>query len=675
MVASTSQPAHDTAFVCPNCLGQLGVKPEELACPGCAAAYKLLHGIPMLCRDTGFYYGEIPREAMKEVLADAEQLGWQRAIWKFSAQPDSKYFVRYVTSCQRATAKFLLDRFGEADVLDYGCGLGVITVSLATNYRTVFATDLTYERVAFTAARARQNGLNNVRAFCCGDMEHIPLPNGAVDIVLLNGVLEWVGEWGTGNPRQLQVEFLREIRRVLRPDGLLFVAIENRTAHTYLRGKREDHTGLRFGALLPRSLANAYSLLLRKRPYRTYTYTQAGYRRLLADAGFSHPSFYALLPDYRQPERVVDLASPQMRKSLPGGSLRKKVRRAAVQLLLPRITHSFGITAGAAPERNTQPFFRSIVEHISATSLGGRACTVEAYSLLGLTPTVQIRAFCAPERFVVHLPLDRSMEERVTRRYVALVQVHALGLNGEWKKALPRPIATGRYEGQLYSARAFMPGQTVGRADLRRNLDRFLPQISRFLIDLGQVTKSPSGTWESFLHGMALQAASELLARGDGIRDLPDIQNKLERMLAYITENAPQASACSCAAHGDFWYGNILLSPAGQVCGVIDWDRFERTWLPASDLLYLLVCAQETCGVNPYVAVHEQLAQPGIVRDCVRGYCRALEIPAEIVPLVLMHTWMSRMAMDLRSEQFSRSPMAIRMNIGVPLDYFSGLGS
>src|SRR5205823_4310509 len=78
--------------------------------------------------------------------------------------------------------------------------------------------------------------------------------------------------FGETNPRKVQLRFLEEICRILKPRGQLFVAIENRFDYEYFMGHPDHHSGLRYSSLLPRFLANLYSIFAARRPYRTYTY-------------------------------------------------------------------------------------------------------------------------------------------------------------------------------------------------------------------------------------------------------------------------------------------------------------------------------------------------------------------------------------------------------------------
>jgi aminoglycoside phosphotransferase (APT) family kinase protein len=41
--------------------------------------------------------------------------------------------------------------------------------------------------------------------------------------------------------------------------------------------------------------------------------------------------------------------------------------------------------------------------------------------------------------------------------------------------------------------------------------------------------------------------------------------------------------------HGDYWAGNVLVSAAGQVCGIVDWDSAASRELPLNDVFHLVV--------------------------------------------------------------------------------------
>jgi arsenite methyltransferase len=107
-------------------------------------------------------------------------------------------------------------RPGEA-VLDLGCGVGLDGLLAARQVGPtgkVIGIDMTGEMVGKASANARAAGLANV-SFQVGEIEHLPLPDEAVDVVISNCALNHCPD---------RVAAFAEVRRVLRPGGRMVVS-------------------------------------------------------------------------------------------------------------------------------------------------------------------------------------------------------------------------------------------------------------------------------------------------------------------------------------------------------------------------------------------------------------------------------------------------------------------
>jgi SAM-dependent methyltransferase len=98
-------------------------------------------------------------------------------------------------------------------ILDLGCGTGEGTVRIYSEGMTVIAADVSME-MARTAVRRFP-----VLRGCVADAAELPFKSGCFDIVQSLGVLEYI------EPYERAV---RELRRVLKKDGMLVLSIPNR---------------------------------------------------------------------------------------------------------------------------------------------------------------------------------------------------------------------------------------------------------------------------------------------------------------------------------------------------------------------------------------------------------------------------------------------------------------
>ncbi len=77
------------------------------------------------------------------------------------------------------------------EVVDFGCGTGVLTVELARWARRVTAIDRSESALTKARAEAARQGLKNI-TFLAADLEQLPLPSSSVDLVVVSQSLHHV---------------------------------------------------------------------------------------------------------------------------------------------------------------------------------------------------------------------------------------------------------------------------------------------------------------------------------------------------------------------------------------------------------------------------------------------------------------------------------------------------
>jgi SAM-dependent methyltransferase len=146
-------------------------------------------------------------------------------------------------------------------VLDLGCSTGFISHELHRAGARVTGVDI--DEPGLARARDRFGGQI---PFVCADGEALPWPDRSVDAVVFNHIYEHVVD-----PDAV----MAEIRRVLRPDGVVYLGLGNRL------GVMEPHYRLPFLSWLPYPAADRYVALTgRGDRYHERFRTRAGLREL-----------------------------------------------------------------------------------------------------------------------------------------------------------------------------------------------------------------------------------------------------------------------------------------------------------------------------------------------------------------------------------------------------------
>jgi ubiquinone/menaquinone biosynthesis C-methylase UbiE len=161
-------------------------------------------------------------------------------------------------------------------VLDIGCGDAGVIIAIAEAGADVAGLELDEKSLSRARVRAEEHGV--AATLSMGVAEALPFPDSSFDLVILDNVLEHV----TDRPQTL-----REIRRVLRPDGLLYMVTPKPfSIYSLWNDPHYDLAGL---VLLPRWLQIIYFEKLRGGGAGTYDVgvipTRWRLRRLLRGAG------------------------------------------------------------------------------------------------------------------------------------------------------------------------------------------------------------------------------------------------------------------------------------------------------------------------------------------------------------------------------------------------------
>jgi ubiquinone/menaquinone biosynthesis C-methylase UbiE len=138
------------------------------------------------------------------------------------------------------------------DMLDYGCGTGLISFFLAPHVGTVTAADSSEGMLAVLRQKIEQSGVQAIRSIRL-DLERDPVPDDRYDLIVTNMVMHHVAD---------TLGMLRKFHALLRPGGALCISdlhIEPGVFHDAVAATTVHHHGFDRQEFLGRMLQAGFS--------------------------------------------------------------------------------------------------------------------------------------------------------------------------------------------------------------------------------------------------------------------------------------------------------------------------------------------------------------------------------------------------------------------------------
>lgn len=643
-------------FSCPDCLAaQLqSANDGGLSCAACGRRFSVRDGIPVFQnRPADFYWG-VPTERMREMLDEAARIGWHDAMLRLCRElPPPQADLLWLRSFgyRRGAVQMLLPMGPNARVLDFGCGWGAISLHLAARAGHVVAMDQSSLHLEWVRAASRQRGLTNVTLVQGGDTRHLPFPADSFDAVVLNGVLEHVAVNRSGEPRAAQRQFLSECARVLKPSGVVYIGIENRLNYKYFLGVREGHIHMKFGALLPRWMTHWYLMRTRKRPYREYTYSLWGYRRLLRDAGFVQQRFFAPWPTYgtfgeffpvqaTRDTATWDVDGTHPASRVPGWFFTRAYSIVGSKGTPQPVLVEEILTTIAAQTGRDLPW--KLKGQLFKATSGGK---------------ITIRATGrGTADWLIQIGVTPLSARRIASQYAAMTALTRAALPDRVKRRIPVPIATGDYKGYFFGVRPFTDGvraATLSNVPERRTLlcDEALSFLCDFQIALGRrVTVDES--WLEKLVRAPFDSVRQWFTSAEWSDGYGAWFAEQQRA---VEEQLRGQTLPVVPSHGDFVPDNCIWDEASNALAqIIDWELYDDVTLPLIDWVSFIgaayasdmKAAARARGEDPaHLRFHgyPEAYLHGSLAPMLSGYLDRMQIDRHLLPPLLFMWWIRQM--------------------------------
>jgi hypothetical protein len=194
-------------------------------------------------------------------------------------------------------------------------------------------------------------------------------------------------------------------------------------------------------------------------------------------------------------------------------------------------------------------------------------------------------------RAFVKLPATSTGVERLRKQVEVQQRLHADPRLASWCALVPRQLGQGTIDGRQYVVEQAMVGQeaTPLLADPERRADLLLSAavaIGGLHRATGRQTQVDTPLLRRWIDERLPRPCTAMTSlRLEGARS-----GAIDRLQAELRGALHNRRVEVSWIHGDYWPGNILVTPDGKaVAGIIDWDHADDDELSLQDVIYLLL--------------------------------------------------------------------------------------
>jgi ubiquinone/menaquinone biosynthesis C-methylase UbiE/thiamine kinase-like enzyme len=564
--------------VCPVCKSDLEIELKKtIHCKNCKNTYNSNDNYIDFIPESKFYAGEVPKVEMDELIKNIDSLGFYPSLDLFFQK-----FSRlrpYISDKKRADWIFNVIGDERNNCLDIGSGLGNISENLSLIFESVYSVEAVKERIEFQRRRFENSKRNNIY-ISRANVLTLPFKDNFFDFIVCNGVLEWMGMMNTEkNPRDTQLMFLHELKRVLKDDGKIYVGIENRLGLNFILGDK-DHSGISYTSLMPRFMAN---YMVKKygnrggiygdrvpqskedRGYFTYTYTIYGYKSLLQQAGLKVEPFW-VYPSYNEPY----FSGPLEDKTAMKGFINAIKDQSDFMLSTSRARTAFSVASKL--NKNIIHFFVSLLTPSFLFYCSKREVNLPIYEYLSNQTTFKnITSLCNSDDIKYLLYDDKGKLGKIVHMKRDLTKL---------PDKIPHLDKTKPDQIAILSEKIWVEDWLPGRKINPLNLEETKMAIN-WLVEFQNSSKKESMTSEYLL--------TETKSLRIGIRSITERDNsKYLKILDDYQSYLKDMNIDIVPEHGDYFFGNILIDES-QKLRVIDWAYYRSKGDPFFDPIFFII--------------------------------------------------------------------------------------
>ncbi len=531
---------------------------------------------------------------------------------------------------------FLRPSLRAEQVVCIGLPPATTLVTLANFSQTVTIICRNAQQVDQVHTAIKNRKLTNLQPLMIDGKSPLPLTTHSVDLVLLVG-------WRTGWRLRREPALCAELRRLLKPEGLLYYESHGLSAALHSSGlqkisQRDDTTQKLWLTPLWDELHTAV-------PSSDSATIRYFLRQKLVSPSVDFQRFTRVLRLFKRKRAANHTESEGDAPVAPAQAA------GHAPSFLNQLTQRSGVFVGrTAQDLATQPpqYLCALAQAagISLTNFRWGLAAPGAYSSRKLLFFLFDRATAtpgAPPTYIVKMVRHPIFNARLENEYQALTALWQKGIGQPG--TLPQAIFGGHHAGLAIVGETIIDGvpfrqRTKGTADCP-----YAHAALDWLTELGTATANPTATTPQ----QTAEQLGQLLTRFTELYSLTPAQYAfLAEQMATLANS--QTAIPLVFQHGDPGPWNVMATGTGRIA-FLDWEAFEAQGVPLWDLFYFLrsycVGAARTQGArNTLVGFAQQfLAETPLshlVIETTQRYCQRVGVAAHLVEPLFYMCWVHR---------------------------------
>ncbi len=274
------------------------------------------------------------------------------------------------------------------------------------------------------------------------------------------------------------------------------------------------------------------------------------------------------------------------------------------------------------------------------------------------------------ENGVLKLAATSKGAAGLRREHVVLTRLLSEERLGPWRDLLPIPLDAGELANGAFLLTSRLPGENAWQVppDLSRLLS---PAAVNAIAPLHRATSSVRVLDSILLERLVDEPVGRLRM---AVRRMEPV----DRLAAFLHEQLTGRPVTLGWTHGDYYLGNLLVGPVGQVTGIVDWSGAREDDLPVLDIAFWLLTVPRAGQPREFGARVASRLDRGrcwqtAEADLLTSRAYSAQVSGETL---LMLAWLRHVTDNLaKSDRYAASPVWVRRNVAPVLDRVDLLGN